>query len=152
MMDGFRGLHIPRKARVVQILLKVLADNEQYLRPYLEGTGYVIQSNTPVRVRSRVNPSKFHSLIVLSAEVVTIWRLSGLSRHFSTCLPAEPPQSPAISRYLNLFAKNVWLHTCHNSLNPESKNRITKQGCLICWTAIHDWRFCLHWAVRVGSG
>lgn len=42
----------------------------------------------PVRVRSRVKPSRFHSLMVLSAEVVTICLLSGLNKHFKTCLPA----------------------------------------------------------------
>lgn len=41
----------------------------------------------PVSVRSRVNPSRFQSLMVLSADVVTICLLSGLSRHFRTCLP-----------------------------------------------------------------
>lgn len=46
-------------------------------------------SKAPVSVLSKEKPSRFHSLIVLSADVVTICLLSGLSRHFKTCLPAR---------------------------------------------------------------
>jgi hypothetical protein len=45
----------------------------------------------PVKVRSSVNPSIFQSLTVLSEDVVTIWRTSGLSRTFKMCLPALKP-------------------------------------------------------------
>ena len=38
----------------------------------------------PASVRSSVNPSRFHSLTVLSEEVVASWRTSGLSMHLST--------------------------------------------------------------------
>ena len=46
------------------------------------------EANVPVRVLSRVKPSRFHSLTVLSAEAVASCRTSGLSKHLSTYLPA----------------------------------------------------------------
>ena len=46
------------------------------------------KANIPVRVLSRVKPSRFHSLTVLSAEAVASCRTSGLSKHLSTYLPA----------------------------------------------------------------
>ena len=46
------------------------------------------RTGAPTSVRSSVKPSRFHSLIVLSADVVASWRTSGLSRHLSTYFPA----------------------------------------------------------------
>ena len=46
------------------------------------------RASIPVRVLSRVKPSRFQSLTVLSAEAVASCRTSGLSKHLSTYLPA----------------------------------------------------------------
>ena len=58
----------------------------------------------PVKVLSRVKPSRFHSLTVLSADAVASWRTSGLNKHFSTYLPAAlhpvQPRQPCLPMQL----------------------------------------------------
>lgn len=71
-----------------------------------------VQAHTdiPVRVRSRVKPSMFHNLTVLSAAAVASCLASGLSRHFRMGLP-DAITTHRYAKVLNDFIEK----SCHDA-------------------------------------
>ena len=71
--------------------------------------GLMFDRQIPVSVRSSVKPSRFQSLMVLSADVVTICLLSGLNKHFRTCLPTTQPEMSGDANLQRAYLQKVTL-------------------------------------------